>query len=135
MLTKLTSDEIDDFECNQKMYFTETEQLIEIFTRLEESDLSLIQMMQDTEQHLENLKNIMKQKKAEFDKKIGGLRENKMLLEKSKHEKEEMIRSLELRSKEPRLAKKLDGLAPLEEKVIEGVRLENINFPIDYKDI
>ena len=99
------------------MYFTDTNQLIELFMRFEERNLALIQMMQDTEQNLENLKNTLKQKKAEFDKKIGGLRENKALLEKNKHEKEEKVKILEQRAKEPKLAKKYDGLIPSRKKV------------------
>lgn len=101
------------------MYFTDPEQLIEIFTRLEEGNLGLIQMMQDTEQSLENLKNSLKQKKIEFDKKIGGLRDHKMHLEKSKNEKEAKIKELEFRSKEPRLTKKNDGMLPLKKMVVK----------------
>jgi len=100
------------------MYFQDPNQLIEIFARLEEGNLALIQMMQDTEQNLENLKFNLKQKKIEFDKKIGGLRDNKSLLEKNKNEKQERVRVLEAMSKEPRLSKKNDGLAPLRKKVI-----------------
>jgi len=122
-LKKGEFDEIEEFRLNQKMYFTDTNQLIELFMRFEERNLALIQMMQDTEQNLENLKNTLKQKKAEFDKKIGGLRENKALLEKNKHEKEEKVKILEQRAKEPKLAKKYDGLIPLRKKIIEIVSL------------
>jgi len=117
MLKNSHSEEIEDLRLNQKMYFTETEQLIEIFMRLEEDNLAAIQMMQDTEQALDNLKNGLKAKKAEFDKKIGGLRENKMQLEKNKSEKLAQVRSLEFRAKEPILAKNTDGLIPLRKKV------------------
>jgi len=116
-------DEIEEFRLNQNMYFQEPNQLIEIFARLEEGNLSLIQMMQDTEQNLENLKFTLKQKKVEFDRKIGGLRDNKALLEKNKNEKQEKVKMLEILSREPRLSKKNDGLAPLRKKIIEIVNL------------
>ena len=116
-INKINSDEIEEFRLNQNMYFQEPNQLIEIFARLEEGNLSLIQMMQDTEQNLENLKFTLKQKKNEFDKKITGLRENKALLEKNKGEKEEKIKLLLAKSKEPILSKKQDDLLPLRKKV------------------
>jgi len=102
---------------NQEIFFDDPAQLMEVFARLEERNLALIQMMQDTEQNLENLKGVMKQKKQEFDKKIIGLKDNKAMLEKSKAEKEEKIKYLLSKSKEPILSKKQDGLLPLRKKV------------------
>lgn len=136
-LDKGEFDELEEFKLNQKTHFTEPEQLVEIFTRLEEGNLALIQMMQDTEQSLENLQNTLKQKKVEFDKKIYGLRENKMQLEKSKNEKEEKVKALELRSKEPRLAKKYDGMAPLTEKIKDVISIfrDEIKGPIDQDNL
>jgi len=112
-------DEVEEFRLNQKIYFQDPEQLVELFTRLEEGNLSLIQMMQDTEQNLENLKNSLKLKKVEFDKKIGGLRDNKNMLDKTKNEKEEKIRNLELRAREPKFANNQDGLEPLRKKILD----------------
>jgi len=122
-LEKEDFDEIEEFKWNQKMFFQDPEQLIEIFTRSEEGSVSLIQMMQDTEQNLENLRNNLNMKKAEFDKKISGLRENKMQLEKNKAEKEAQVKALRLKSKEPALEKKYDGLLPFRKKIIEIVNL------------
>jgi len=105
-LEKGEFDEIEDIRWNQDIYFDDLAQLMEVFTRYEERNVALIQMMQDTEQNLDTLKNSLKLKKAEFDKKIIGLRDNKALLEKNKAEKEEKIKYLLAKSKEPILAKK-----------------------------
>jgi len=136
-LDKGDFEEIEDLRLNQKMYFTETDQLIEIFMRLEEDNLAAIQMMQDTEQTLDNLKNSLKIKKAEFDRKIGGLRENKMQLDKSKHEKEDQIKGLVTKSKEPILSKNADGLLPLRKKIIEifNILKEEQKTAVDYENI
>ena len=64
-------------------------------------------------------KEATKQKKVEFDKKIGGLRDNKNMLDKNRNEKEEKLKMLEARVKEPRFAKSHDGLIPLRKKVID----------------
>jgi len=120
-LEKGEFDEIEDIRWNQEIYFDDPAQLMEVFTRYEERNLALIQMMQDTEQNLDTLKHSLKLKKAEFDKKIIGLRDNKALLEKNKAEKEEKIRVLLAKSKEPILAKKQDGLIPLRKKISEIV--------------
>ena len=76
------SDEIEEFEDNYKTYFTEPIQLIEKFERLEEKNLFLIQMMQETEHTYEELKNHSDEKKSETRVKINALKENKAQLEK-----------------------------------------------------
>jgi hypothetical protein len=112
-------DEVEDFRLNQKMYFHHPNQLIEIFAKLEENNLNMIQMMQDAEQNLENLKSTLAQRKKEFDEKIGGLRDNKMQLDKKKNDKENRIRYLEAKRKEDKNNKKKDELLPLTKKIID----------------
>ena len=116
-LIDIYRDEIEEFKWNQEMYFKDPEQLMEIYTRLEEGNVALIQSMQETEQSLENLRNSLKQKKAEFDQKLSGLREHKLQLEKNKAEKYEKVRALKLKFNEPTLSTESEPLDPFREMV------------------
>ena len=48
------------------LYFTDPQQLLDIFAELEEQNLSLIQNSQETEEALEEMKNTIKQTKIKM---------------------------------------------------------------------
>lgn len=58
------------------MYFQNPQQLLDIFTALEESNLFLIQNSQETEQALEELKQNFRETKRKMDKKTQVLKQN-----------------------------------------------------------
>jgi len=99
------------------MYFTNPNQLIDIFAKLEENNLQLIQNVQDLEQTLDTLKANLAQKKKEFDAKIGEMRENKAVLERKKAENEAKIKYFEFKMKEDVSNKGKDEMLPLRKEV------------------
>lgn len=48
------------------MYFTDPQQLLDIFSELEEQNLSLIQNSQETEEALEEMKSTIKETKLKM---------------------------------------------------------------------
>jgi len=58
------------------MYFTKPQQLLDIFTALEEQNLFLIQNSQETEQALEELKQQYRETKRKMDRKTATLKQN-----------------------------------------------------------
>jgi len=66
-----TADSLDD--ADMPMYFQRPEQLLEIFSQLEESNLFLIQNCQDTEQQLEELKQEHAETAAEMARQSASL--------------------------------------------------------------
>lgn len=63
------------------MYFKEPQQLLDIFTQLEEGNLFLIQNCQETEQQLEELKQTYRESKKRFEKQTQALQEQISTLE------------------------------------------------------
>jgi len=66
--------EPSDSESEDAMYFKEPDQLLDIFTNLEETNLFLIQNAQETEQTLEELKQEYAETKALMDSRTSALR-------------------------------------------------------------
>jgi lipid II:glycine glycyltransferase (peptidoglycan interpeptide bridge formation enzyme) len=64
------NDEFDDLE----LYFTDPQQLLDIFLELEEQNLSLIQNSQDTEEALEEMKQTINKTKHKMEKETELLR-------------------------------------------------------------
>jgi DNA repair exonuclease SbcCD ATPase subunit len=69
---------LEEFEDEFEMHFTQPHELVEYFGSLEEKSLFLIQMNQDAEQNLEELKAEYKKKKEELENKIKNLQETKI---------------------------------------------------------
>ena len=63
-------------EAELPMHFTDPQQLLEIFTQLEEQNLFLIQNSQETEQALEELKQEFRDTRRRMDSKTKSLKEN-----------------------------------------------------------
>ena len=64
------------------MYFKEPQQLLDIFTQLEEQNLFLIQNSQETEEALEDLKQSFESTKRQMDGKTALLKQNIAELER-----------------------------------------------------
>lgn len=71
---KLEDEELTDSESEEPMYFKEPQQLLDIFTSLEENNLFLIQNAQETEQTLEELKQDYADTKASMDSQKSSLK-------------------------------------------------------------
>ncbi len=101
------------------MYFREPEQLLDIFTTLEEQNLFLIQNSQETEQALEELKQTFRRTKSEMDGKTSALSKNIRLLESQILREREKAVALRKRAK---ASTGEDGQKDLLEKLEERVR-------------
>lgn len=71
----------EDSEDEMPMYFQEPQQLLDIFTALEESNLFLIQNSQETEQALEELKQNFRETTNKMDAKTAILQDSILSLE------------------------------------------------------
>merc|ERR1719394_1232367 len=67
--------EFDDSDEELDLYFTDPQQLLDIFAELEEQNLSLIQNSQETEEALEEMKHTIKQTKVKMEKETQILKE------------------------------------------------------------
>ena len=101
------------------MYFKEPEQLLDIFTTLEEQNLFLIQNSQETEQALEELKQTFRRTKSEMDSKTSALSKNIKVLESQILKEREKAAALRKRAK---ASTGEDGQKDLLEKLEEKVR-------------
>jgi len=68
------SDDGEDEDKEEPMYFKEPQQLLDIFTTLEESNLFLIQNSQETEEALEELKAKLSETQTRMDGETAGLK-------------------------------------------------------------
>lgn len=80
------------------MYFQHPQQLLDIFTALEESNLFLIQNSQETEQTLEELKQNFRETKKTMDRKTQALKQNVDELELQIEQEETKANQLRQRS-------------------------------------
>jgi len=71
---ELEDEPLTESDTEEPMYFTEPEQLLDIFTALEETNLFLIQNSQETEQTLEELKQDYAETKALMESKTTALK-------------------------------------------------------------
>ncbi|CAL1543352.1 unnamed protein product [Lymnaea stagnalis] len=67
--------DIDDSDEEMDLYFTDPQQLLEIFAELEEQNLSLIQNSQETEEALEEMKHTIKETKIKMEMETKTLKE------------------------------------------------------------
>ncbi|KAJ6668308.1 hypothetical protein lerEdw1_015685 [Lerista edwardsae] len=103
------SDEEDD-ECGQEiflllplqepeLYFTDPQQLLNLFTELEEQNLSLIQNSQETEETLDELRHTLSTTRAKMDREIEQLKSLAVTLQANIVKEEETAADLELKSR------------------------------------
>lgn len=93
-----------DGEQELPMYFTRPEQLLEIFTQLEESNLFLIQNCQDTEQQLEELRQMYAETAAAMARQTAALEESMSALQTQVSAEESKASALRKRITDPSTA-------------------------------
>jgi len=96
--TEITDDESDSDE-EPELYFTEPQQLLDIFAELEEQNLSLIQNSQETEEALEEMKQTIKLTKVKMEKETQILKEQIDKLNNAIVREEEKAKDLEVKSR------------------------------------
>ncbi|KAI5941292.1 Cilia- and flagella-associated protein 100 [Manis javanica] len=82
-----------------ELYFTEPQQLLDIFTELEEKNLSLIQNTQETEETLEELNFTLRNTQTRMDKEVNELKHWIAVLLQSITKEEETAAELELKAR------------------------------------
>uniref|UniRef100_A0A0P6J4M4 Coiled-coil domain-containing protein 37 n=1 Tax=Heterocephalus glaber TaxID=10181 RepID=A0A0P6J4M4_HETGA len=99
-LPSLQSQEDTDSEGEElPLYFTEPQKLLDVFTELEEQNLSLIQNMQEMEETLDELKLILKNTQIRMDREVNQLKQWITTLMMSLAKEEETAAELELKSR------------------------------------
>ncbi|XP_054833223.1 cilia- and flagella-associated protein 100 isoform X2 [Eublepharis macularius] len=104
-LTALTDDKdsltLSDEEDNEQpeIYFTDPHQLLNIFTELEEQNLSLIQNSQETEETLDELRHTLTTTRNKMDKEIEQLKQLAITLQANIIKEEETAADLELKAR------------------------------------
>jgi hypothetical protein len=94
----LTDDEeLVESDSEMPMYFKEPQQLLDVFTALEEQNLFLIQNSQETEQALEELKQNYRHTRKKLDDKTSSLEQNMEELNEQIHHEEYKAESLKVR--------------------------------------
>ncbi|KAL8212602.1 UNVERIFIED_CONTAM: hypothetical protein K2H54_053042 [Gekko kuhli] len=91
------SDEEDDEQ--PEIYFTDPHQLLNLFTELEEQNLSLIQNSQETEETLDELRHTLTTTRNKMDKEIEQLKQLAVTLQANIVKEEETAADLELKSR------------------------------------
>ncbi|XP_074644117.1 cilia- and flagella-associated protein 100-like isoform X2 [Tubulanus polymorphus] len=89
----------DDSDSEPELYFTDPQQLLDIFAELEEQNLSLIQNSQETEEALEEMKQNIKQTKIKMEQETRILKEQIDKLNSAIHREEEKAADLEMKAK------------------------------------
>ncbi|KAM6177371.1 cilia- and flagella-associated protein 100 [Erethizon dorsatum] len=99
-LPSLQSQEDTDSEGEElQLYFTEPQQLLDIFIELEEQNLSLIQNTQEMEETLDELKRTLKNTQIRMDREVNQLKQWITTLMMSIAKEEETAAELELKSR------------------------------------
>ncbi|XP_020836807.1 cilia- and flagella-associated protein 100 [Phascolarctos cinereus] len=81
------------------LYFTEPQQLLDIFTQLEEQNLSLIQNSQETEETLEEINDSIKSTQNKMDREVNQLKLLSTTLRTSIAKEEEIADDLQLKAR------------------------------------
>lgn len=93
------SDSDDDSDEDPELFFTDPQQLLDIFAELEEQNLSLIQNSQETEEALEEMKQTVKNTKAKMEKETDILKEQIERLNTAIAKEEEKAHDLETKAR------------------------------------
>ncbi|XP_044907989.1 cilia- and flagella-associated protein 100 isoform X4 [Felis catus] len=96
--TTMTEDSDSDGE-ELDLYFTEPQQLLDIFTKLEEQNLSLIQNTQEMEETLEDLNCTLKNTQIRMDREVNQLKQWVNTLMTSIAKEEETVAELQLKAR------------------------------------
>ncbi|XP_039074447.1 cilia- and flagella-associated protein 100 [Hyaena hyaena] len=94
-----TTEDPDSDEEELELYFTEPQQLLDLFTELEEQNLSLIQNTQEMEEALEDLSNSLRSTQVRMDREVNQLKHWVDTLMISIAKEEEMVAELELKAR------------------------------------
>jgi len=89
----------DGYEEEADIYFTDPQQLLEIFAELEEQNLSLIQNSQETEEALEEMKQNIKRTKERLENETNVLNEQIERLNSAISREEEKSKELEMKAR------------------------------------
>uniref|UniRef100_A0A8C5KJ38 Coiled-coil domain containing 38 n=1 Tax=Jaculus jaculus TaxID=51337 RepID=A0A8C5KJ38_JACJA len=92
-------DEQLDFDLEPEIYFKEPEELLQVFTELEEQNLILVQYSQDVDENLEDVNKREKVIQDKINNNIEFLLEHKQMLKANCEREEEKAAELELRSR------------------------------------
>ncbi|XP_034632956.1 cilia- and flagella-associated protein 100 [Trachemys scripta elegans] len=95
--TTFSDNEDEDEE--PELYFTDPQQLLQIFTELEEQNLSLIQNSQETEETLDELQHTLTTTRSKMDREIKQLKQLAATLKASIIKEEETAADLELKAR------------------------------------
>jgi hypothetical protein len=124
----LTPEELDELLGQQRMYFKDPEQLLNIFAHLEERNLFLIQNVQETEEALEELKQKFEEGKSEMDEKTEALETNILDLQQKmqaeKVTKNSLVKRAQVSGSSGHQKELLDGLASKVAAVYEDCGFE-----------
>ncbi|KAM4651934.1 cilia- and flagella-associated protein 100 [Discoglossus pictus] len=90
---------LSDSEEEPELYFTDPQQLLDIFAELEEQNLSLIQNSQETEEAMEEMRQSITNTKAKMEKESQELKENIEKLKVALVKEEKKKEDLELKSR------------------------------------
>lgn len=89
----------DDSDEDLELYFTDPQQLLDIFAELEEQNLSLIQNSQETEEALEEMKQTIKLTKQKMEKETSILKEQIDKLNSQIRKEEKRAEELKIKAK------------------------------------
>lgn len=93
-------DDLDsDDEEEPELYFTDPQQLLDVFTKLEEQNLSLVQNTQEMEEALEELSFTLKNTQTRMDREVNQLKQWITTLMMSIAKEEETAAELELKAR------------------------------------
>ncbi|XP_055881310.1 cilia- and flagella-associated protein 100-like isoform X3 [Biomphalaria glabrata] len=97
--TALNMNDIEDSDEELDLYFTDPQQLLEIFAELEEQNLSLIQNSQETEEALEEMKHTIKATKIKMETETKTLKEQIDRLQAEIQKEEAKAADLKIKAK------------------------------------
>ncbi|XP_015446935.1 coiled-coil domain-containing protein 38 [Pteropus alecto] len=96
---EFTLDDDMDYDLEPELYFKEPEELLQVFTELEEQNLTLVQYSQDVDENLEDVNKREKLIQDKINSNIEFLLEHKEMLKANCVREEEKAAELELRSR------------------------------------
>lgn len=91
--------EVEESDEELDLYFTDYQQLLDIFSELEEQNLSLIQNSQETEEALEEMKHTIKQTKVKMEKETKTLKDQIDKLQAQIQKEETKAADLKIKAK------------------------------------
>nr|KAF6494060.1 coiled-coil domain containing 38 [Rousettus aegyptiacus] len=96
---EFTLDDDMDYDLEPELYFQEPEELLQVFTELEEQNLTLVQYSQDVDENLEDVNKRERLIQDKINSNIEFLLEHKEMLKANCVREEEKAAELELRSR------------------------------------